>query len=72
MLVTPSGTVIEAKEEQSLKALSPIDVTELGMVREVKPEQPSEAKFPIDVTELGIIVVLHPLINTLVEVFIFS
>ena len=68
----PSSTIIDVKPEQSLKASSPIDVTELGMVRDVKPEQLSKASFPIDVTSSGITVLLHPLINSLAEVFIIA
>ncbi len=39
--------------EQSLKALSPMEVTELPMVTEESPEQPLKALSPIEVTELG-------------------
>jgi hypothetical protein len=39
MLVTLSGIVIEVKEEQFRKALSPMLVTLLGIVMEVKEEQ---------------------------------
>ncbi len=70
--VTELGMVRDVKLEQFQKALSPIDVTELGMVRDVKPEQPRKASTPIDVTPSGITVVLHPLINSLAEVFIIA
>ena len=49
--------VIEVREEQSEKALSPIVVTLLGMVIEVR-EQPEKAEEPIDVTPLPIITCL--------------
>ena len=61
--------VMDVKPVQPEKARNPIDVTELGMVRDVKPAQPENAQSPIDVTELGMIVVLHPVTNSLVEVF---
>ena len=36
--VTPSGMVIEIREEHPLKVASPIEVTEFGMVIEVREE----------------------------------
>ena len=70
--VTELGMVRDVKPEQPEKAQSSIDVTELGMVRDVKPEQPEKAEPPIDVTPSGITVLLHPLINSLAEVFIIA
>ena len=39
---------------QPLKALSPIEVTEIGIVTDDKLLQPLKASTPIEVTELGI------------------
>ena len=58
MQVTLSGIVIEVKEEQPLKALSPILVTLLGIVTEVKEEQLRKAHSPMLVTPSLIITVL--------------
>ena len=68
----PSSTSMDVKPEQPLKARFPINVTELGMVRDVKLEQSSKAEILIDVTPSGITVLLHPLINSLVEVVIIA
>lgn len=43
-----------------------------GNVRDVKPMQPSKAPTPILVIEPGIIVLLHPIINSFVEVSIIA
>ena len=51
MLVTPSGIVIEVREEQAWKAKSPMLVTLLGIVIEVRPEQPLKALAIIDVVQ---------------------
>ena len=49
-IVTPCGTVIDAREEHPLKAISPIVVTLFGRVIDVREEHPSKAYFPIVVT----------------------
>ena len=46
MLVTLDGMVIEARDEQSIKAKLPMLVTPDGMVMEVRDEQPSKALLP--------------------------
>ena len=56
----PFSTTIDVKPEQPLKALMPIDVTELGMVTDVKPVQPKKAWSPIVVTELGMVTEVKP------------
>ena len=52
--------VTEVSPVQSLKASSPIEVTELGMVIEVSPVQPQKASSPIEVTELGMVTEVRP------------
>ena len=59
--------VTEVRPEQSEKAQSPMEVTELGMVTEVSPEQSMKAQPPIEVTELGMIVLLQPATNLFVD-----
>ena len=51
----PDSTTMEVKPLQLLKALSPMEVTELGIVTEVKPRHPSKAHLPMEVTELPIV-----------------
>lgn len=46
------GIVIELREKQFSKALSPMLVTLLGMVIEVREEHQEKAEFPIPVTLL--------------------
>ena len=53
--VFPDSTTMEVKPLQLLKALSPMEVTELGIVTEVKPRHPSKAHLPMEVTELPIV-----------------
>ena len=53
MLVTPSGIVTDVREEQRLKALSPMLVTLSGIVTEVRDEQSQKAELPILVIDLG-------------------
>ena len=49
-MVTLSGIVIEAREEQLEKALEPIEVTLLGIVTDIKDSQFSKAELPIEMT----------------------
>ena len=62
----------EVKPEQSMKARSPMFVTELGRVIEVKSDQFRKASSPILSIVLGILVFLHPAISVLVEVSIIA
>ena len=48
--------MIDVKPLQSLKAYSPILVTELVMVMYVKKVQPENTPAPMFVTELGILI----------------
>ena len=52
---TAVGMVTEAREEQPLKALLPIDVTDEGMVTEAREKHPWKAYSPIDVTDEGMV-----------------
>ena len=45
--VTPSGMLIEVREEQSKKAYEPIEVTASGMFIETSAEQSRKAEPPI-------------------------
>ena len=47
---------MEEREEQSLNAKSPIEVTLLGIVIEVSEEQFENSPSPIDVTPSGIVI----------------
>lgn len=51
--LTDSGIVTEVKEHP-LKAVYPIETTELGMSIDVNAEHPSKAEEPIEVTDSGI------------------
>ena len=51
--------MIDVKDVQSLKALSPIDLTLLGIVIDTKEEQLWKAPYPIEVQESLIIIVFN-------------
>ena len=50
------STIIFSKREHSVKAHSPIDITDEGMVICVSESQPSKADSPIDTTDGGIVI----------------
>ena len=53
MVATVLGIVSEAREEQSLNALPPIEVTELGTLIDLSAAQPKNVPEPIVVSALG-------------------
>ena len=59
--MTELGIETVDKLLQSLKAPTPIEVTESEIVIDVSPLQPENALTPIEVTELGIVIDVNPL-----------
>ena len=55
MAVTPSGTVISAREVQPAKALFPMSVIPAGRVTPARLRQPSKRFAPMTVTPAGIV-----------------